>query len=199
MTAQGILLHLEAYVLLAGTALTIACALGVPLGIAAARTRVRSALLGLASIGRVVPSLAVLTFMLPLLGVGFAPALAALVLLATAPVLLGTELALRTLPIAVLDAADGLGMSRRQRLRRVELPLALPLIFSSVRTATTEVIASAVLASFIGAGGLGEYITTGLQADDAARLWTGVAMIAALALGAEILLARVGRRFRAAS
>lgn len=199
MTAAGLLVHLETYVLLAGSALAAGSALGIPLGILAARGPVRGLLLGLAGLGRVVPSLAVLTFMLPLLGIGFAPAFVALTLLAAAPIVIGTDLGLRNLPLAVLEAADGLGMTASQRLARVEWPLALPLVLAGVRTAATEVIASAVLASFIGAGGLGEYVTTGLQANDPARLWTGVALIAALALAAEFALARIGRRAGAAA
>jgi osmoprotectant transport system permease protein len=85
-------------------------------------------------------------------------------------------------------------MTPRQIALRVEWPLAFPLIFAGVRTAATEVIASAVLAAFIGAGGLGELITTGLQANEPDRLWTGVAAIAAIALCAEFALALLQRR-----
>ena len=140
------------------------------------------------------PSLALLTFMLPVLGLGFIPALAALAILATAPIAITTDVAFRGVPAAAIDAARGMGMTRTQILRRVEWPLAFPVIFAGVRTAATEVIASAVLAAFIGAGGLGELITTGLQANQPDRLWTGVISIAAIALCAEFLLALAQRR-----
>lgn len=146
------------------------------------------------NLARVVPSLALLTFMLPLLGVGFLPAFVALTLLATAPVIIGTDIALRAVPPAVIDAAHGMGMTALQRFGRVEWPLAVPIIFSSLRTAATEVIGSAVLASFIGAGGLGEYITTGLMANQPRLLWIGVGTIAAIAVTSEALFAALQRR-----
>ncbi len=187
--------HAWAYVVLAFTALAAGTILGVPLGVLTAHVpALRAPVLALGNIGRVVPGLAILTFMLPLFGVGFVPAFIALTLLATAPVLINTDLGFRSISPAVLDAARGLGMTPAQQLRRVEWPLAFPILFSGVRTAATEVIGSAVLASFIGAGGLGEYITTGLQANQPEQLWTGVAAIAAIALATEFTLAFVQTR-----
>lgn len=193
------LAHMAAYVALAAAALVIGTVAGIPLGVAAAHARgLRTPILAVTNIGRVVPSLAVLTFMLPLFGVGFWPALAALAILAIPPIAITTDVALRSVPRSAIDAARGMGMSARQIFTRVEWPLALPIAFSGVRTAATEVIASAVLAAFIGAGGLGEYITTGLQANQPQRLWAGVAGVAALAIVAEAILALTARRFTAA-
>lgn len=187
--------HLRAYLTLAFSALALGCVAGLLLGaVAAHQNGFRGLILAFGNLGRVVPSLAILTFMLPLLGVGFAPALAALALLATAPVLINTDLGFRSVPTAALDAARGMGMTAIQRLVRVEWPLAFPIIFTGVRTAATEVTASAVLASFIGAGGLGEYITTGLQADQPQTLWTGVALIALIAVSTELLLGALAAR-----
>jgi osmoprotectant transport system permease protein len=187
--------HAVAYLVLAAAALAAGAAVGIPLGIVTSHVlALRTPILALGNIARVVPSLAVLTFMLPLFGVGFVPAFAALTLLATAPVLINTDLAFRSVPPAVLEAARGMGMTTRQQLRRVEWPLAFPILFTGLRTAATEVIGSAVLASFIGAGGLGEYITTGLQANQPEQLWTGVIAIGAIALAAEIVLGAVQSR-----
>jgi osmoprotectant transport system permease protein len=186
--------HAQAYVELAGAALAAACAAGIALGVAAsAMPGLRGAVLALAGIGRVVPSLALLTFAIPVLGLGFAPALAALAVLATAPIVIATELGFRTVPPAVIEAAQAMGMTRAQRLLRVEWPLAFPLVYTGVRTAATEVIASAVLASFIGAGGLGEYVTTGLQANQPQILWAGVGAIAVIAVSVEVLFAIFAR------
>jgi osmoprotectant transport system permease protein len=187
--------HIQAYLALAAASLAAGTLAGVPLGIlsshlAAARTPV----LAVVNVGRVVPSLAVLTFMLPLLGVGFLPALVALTLLAIPPIAITTDIAFRTVPPPTVDAARGMGMTPFQIFARVEWPLAFPFLFSGIRTAATEVIASAVLASFIGAGGLGEYIRTGLQGGDPAYLWTGVVTIAVIALLAEFTLAFAQRR-----
>jgi osmoprotectant transport system permease protein len=184
--------HVWQYLALAFAALSGGAALGVPLGVATSHIRqLRAPVLALGNIGRVVPSLAILTFMLPLYGVGFLPAFVALTLLATAPVLINTDLAFSGISPAVRDAARGLGMSSMQLLLRVEAPLAFPIMFTGVRTAATEVIGSAVLASFIGAGGLGEYITTGLQANQPERLWTGVIAIGAIAVITEFIFEAV--------
>ena len=138
-----------------------------------------------------------LTFMLPVLGLGFAPAIAALAILALPPIAINTDLGLRGVPFAVIDAARGLGMTQTQIFWRVKWPLAFAVSFSGVRTAATEVIASAVLASFIGAGGLGECVTTGLQANLPRILWEGVAAIAVIALFAEGILALAQRNMEA--
>lgn len=187
--------HVVTYLALAVYALALGALFGIALGTLAAHTHgARTPVLLLTNVGRAVPSLALLTFMVPVLGLGFTPALAALAILATAPIAITTDVAFRSISPAAIDAARGLGMTARQIALRVEWPLAFPLIFAGVRTAATEVIASAVLAAFIGAGGLGELITTGLQADQPNRLWTGVAAIAAIALFAEFALALVQRR-----
>ena len=93
-----------------------------------------------------------------------------------------------------VDAALGLGMTRRQLARRIEWPLAFPVAFAGIRTASIEVIASATLAAFIGGGGLGEYITDGLSVDDNGKLLLGAVSVAALALLVDAMLGAIGRR-----
>ncbi len=190
--------HTRTYVALAAAALACGALAGVGLGTLASQVRgARAPILTLCNIGRVVPSIAVLTFMLPILGIGFVPAFVALWLLAIAPIAINTDLGFRSIAPAAIDAARGLGMSDLQRLLRVEWPLAFPVVFAGVRTAATEVIASAVLAAFIGAGGLGEYITTGLQANEPRILWSGVIAVALLAFLTELALAAAGRKLQA--
>ena len=104
--------------------------------------------------------------LLPWLGVGAAPAVIALALLAIPPIVIAVDLGIRGVSPAALDAATGMGMTPVQRFARVVVPLALPVSFAGLRTATTETIASATLATFIGAGGLGDEIVRGLQTDD---------------------------------
>lgn len=187
--------HTQTYLALAACALALGCVAGIVLGALASHVgAARTPVLTLTNISRAVPSLALLTFMVPVLGLGFLPALAALAILASAPIAITTDVAFRSVAPAAIDAARGLGMTNAQIARRVEWPLAFPVIFAGVRTAATEVIASAVLAAFIGAGGLGELITTGLQANQPERLWTGVAAIALIALFAEYALAFAQRR-----
>ncbi|MGA8534605.1 MAG: ABC transporter permease, partial [Candidatus Tumulicola sp.] len=175
-------------------ALALAVAIGVPLGVGAATiSPLRNPALALAGIGRTLPSLAVLTLLLPILGVGARPAIVALALLAIPPIVIAVDLGIRGVPAAALDAAAGLGMTRVQAFARVVVPLALPLSFAGLRTAATETIASATLATFIGAGGLGDVIVRGLQTDDVPLLLAGALTVAILALTVEVLFSQLGR------
>ena len=188
------LIHLRDHVALALVALAAALAIGLPLGAFAARTpRLRAATLGAIGIGRVVPSLAVLALMLPLVGVGFTPAVLALVLLAIPPIAINTDLGLRSVPETIREAARGLGMNSNQVRARVEWPLALPIVFAGIRTASVEVVASATLAAFIGGGGLGEYIVNGIALNDTGLLLEGAGTVGALALAIGGALALIER------
>jgi osmoprotectant transport system permease protein len=178
--------HLGAHVGLAGSALLVALALGVPLGtLGADRPAVRGLFTALAGGLRVVPSIAILTLAIPLLGLGFKPALLALVVLALPPILVNTDVGLRSVPAATIEAARGTGMTERQIGREVRWPLALPVVAVGIRTAAVEVIASAALASFIGGGGLGDYIVAGFAGGDFGELLLGALSVAALALAVD--------------
>ena len=186
--------HVVTHAALAGAALAIAVAIGIPLAaFAADRPLPRGTLLGLAGAFRVVPSLAVLTLALPLLGLGFRPALLALVVLALPPILINTDVGLRSVASSVLEAARGTGMTRRQVGVRVRWPLALPVVAVGVRTAAVEVIASATLAAFIGAGGLGDYIVGGLQTSNPSELLLGAVSVAVMALLVDAALGQAQR------
>jgi osmoprotectant transport system permease protein len=193
------LIHLRDHIALSAAALAAALAVGIPAGIGIASVpRLRGISLGVIYVARVVPSLAVLALMLPLVGIGFAPALAALTLLAIPPIALGTDLGLGGVPETLRDAARGLGMSERQVRRRVDWPLALPVVFGGIRTAAVEVVASATLAAFIGGGGLGEYIINGIEANDPRETLEGASAVCGLALGTQAVLWAVERRLAAA-
>jgi len=194
---QTVFAHLGTHVGLSLAAIVLAIAIGVPLGaFAAGRPVARVLTLGGAGALRVVPSLAILTLTLPYLGLGFRPALLALVVLALPPIVINTELGLRAAPPATIDAARGLGMTGREIRRRVEWPLALPLLVAGTRTASVEVVASATLAAFIGGGGLGDFIVDGLATDDVGELLLGAIAVAVLALAIDAALGRLGRRLR---
>jgi osmoprotectant transport system permease protein len=184
--------------------LVVAILLFVPLGILAARSRrIGPSLIGLIAAARVVPSISVLFLLypyrkeigglLPFWPRAFVLALIALILLAGPPLIINTDAGLRSVPPAVLENARGLGMSEFQVLRKVQLPLALPVIIAGVRTAAVEVIASATLAAFVGVGSLGRFITSGLTLLDYSLLFVGAIPIAILALFAEASLAGVER------
>ena len=190
--------HLSVHVELAASALVAALIIGVPLAaFIAQRERIRSFALGTVNVVRVIPSLAVLVLVLPFLGVGFRPALLALTLLAIPPIVINTDLGLRSVPAALLDAARGLGMTGNEIDRRVRWPLAVPIVLAGIRTAAVEVIASATLAAFIGGGGLGEYIVDGLANQDYAELLTGAIAVAVLAILTELAMGALARRLTA--
>jgi osmoprotectant transport system permease protein len=189
--------HLGTHVGLSLSALVAAVIIGVPLaGFSAGRPIARALTLFGAGALRVVPSIAVLTLTLPYLGLGFRPALLALIALGLPPIIINTELGLRSATPAAIDAATGMGMTARQVRYQVEWPLALPLVFAGFRTASIEVIASATLASFIGGGGLGDFIVDGLATDDVGELFLGAVSVALLALAVDAALGRIDRRIR---
>lgn len=188
----------RAHVALSAAALALAAAVCIPLGIWTSRHRSGPAVIAAANTVGVLPSLAVLTLMLPLFGLGFAPALVALTLLAFPPILINTDLGYRGVQPALVEAAAGMGMRSTQILRRIETPLAADVIVAGLRTATVNVIASATLAAFIGGGGLGEFIIDGLATNDMAELLVGAAAVAALALAAEAAFGIVQRLARVA-
>jgi len=191
---EALSIHLR----LSFSALAIAVAVCLPLGIWATR-HARAAPLVINSIGalRVIPSLAILFLMLPLPyplgGIGFRPALIALTVLACPPILLNTYAGFQGVDRAVIEAARGMGMSTAQVLREVEWPLALPVIIAGVRTAAVEVIASATLAAYIGGGGLGDYIQRGFNLLETPILLVGALPVALLSLAVELLLGWVQR------
>ncbi|HEX2459949.1 MAG TPA: ABC transporter permease subunit, partial [Vicinamibacterales bacterium] len=163
-----------------------AVAVGVPVGIIAARRpRVGAPIAAAASIIQTVPSLALFGFLLPLPlvgGVGARTALAALVLYALLPVIRTTAAGIRSIDSAILEAADAMGMTSRQRLTKVELPLALPAIMAGVRVSAVVGVGTVTIAAAIGAGGLGEYIYRGLSMVDATVILAGAVPVAALAM-----------------
>jgi len=177
-------------------ALSVGMALCIPLGVWTSHApwrRAAQALINVFSGIRVIPSLAVLFLALPYFGLSFASSAIALTILALPPILVNTDAAFRAIDAAIIEEARGMGMTSRQTLLRVELPLALPVMLAGIRTATVEVIASATLAAFIGGGGLGLYITRGFAMYDNAILLTGAIPVALLAFAAELLLGGLQR------
>jgi len=142
----------------------------------------------LANIAQTVPSFAVLGLAIPLLGIGFAPALLAIGLRALLPIYLNTYVGLRDVDPNIREAARGIGMTRWQRLVDIELPLSLPVAIGGLRTAAVESVGIATLAAFIGGGGLGDLILQGIALRDTERLLAGALTAAALAIVVELVL-----------
>jgi len=191
------------HLLLVGFAVLLGCLAGIPLGIVAALVpRLRQAVLAVAGVLQTVPSLALLAILIPLLGrIGTVPALVALCAYALLPIVRNTCTGLLEVPSGLRTAALALGLTRWQSLVQVELPLAAPTILAGIKTAAVMSVGTATIAAFIGAGGFGERITTGLALNDNDMLLAGAIPAALLALLTqasfelgERLLAR--RRYR---
>jgi len=176
------------HIFLAFFALIAAVLLSVPLGVWAWRSRrAGRPVLYVAGALQTIPSIALLAFMIPLFGIGVRPALIALFLYAVLPVLRNTVAALESVDPVVRSVSSAMGLTRGQQLRFVELPLAAPTILTGIRTAAVISIGTATLAAFIGAGGLGEPIVTGLALNDAGLILEGALPAAALAIATELL------------
>jgi osmoprotectant transport system permease protein len=176
------------------TSLLLAVLIGLPLGILIAnRKRLAGTILGLAGVLQTIPSIALLGFMIPLLGIGAKPAIVALFLYALLPIIRNTYTGITTVDSAVKDAARGMGMSQTQLLLKVELPLAMPVILAGIRTATVINVGVATLAAYIAAGGLGEFIFGGIALNNTNMILAGAIPAALLAILFDFLLSRVQR------
>lgn len=177
------LLCLKEHLMISLEALVTAAAIGVPLGYLCMRSRrMEKWITGLFQVLRIIPSLAILILLIPVMGTGVKPALTALTLLAVPPILMNTAAGFEEVPSFMLETAQGLGMSERQILWKVKVPLAFPMILAGLKTAMIEIIASATIAAKIGAGGLGGIILTGLGLYRTDLLVIGGISVAALAL-----------------
>lgn len=182
---QYVFEHLEVSVLSIFFAIIIA----VPLGIISTRVEwIEKVSQWFWGTLRIIPSLAILILCMPIMGTGIKPAIVALSVLAIPPILLNTTLAFKTLPEMIIETAEGMGMSNKRLFWTIKVPLAFPVVFTGIRTAIVEVIASATLATYIGAGGLGVLIFTGLGLMRNDLLWIGGISVAILSLGAGFLL-----------
>jgi osmoprotectant transport system permease protein len=181
-------------------AVGIAIVTGVPLGIAITQSqRAADTVLYLGSIVMTVPSIALFGVLIPILskvghGIGWLPAVIAAMLYAQLPIVRNTYTAIRNVDPALRSAAMGMGMSPRQRLAQVEIPLALPVIIAGVRIAVVINIGVTAIAAYIGAGGLGTFISRGISQSDIRQLITGALALGLLAIAADYALLWVQKR-----
>lgn len=180
-------------------AVSIAVLTAVPIGIAITQSRrAADAVLYAASMMITVPSIALFGVMIPLLspighGIGAVPAVIAIVLYSQLPIIRNTYAAIADVDPALREAAVGMGMRPWQRLREVEIPLALPVIMAGVRTAVVMSIGVTAIAAYIGAGGLGTFISRGISQSDPRQLVTGALAVSVLAILADLGLAALQR------
>ena len=173
-----------------------AIALGVGLGILIHRSERRAAIVvGIAGVIMTVPSIALFGLMIPFLaplgaGVGLVPSIIALILYSQLPIIRNTYVGLREISPAVLKAAEGMGLTKWEVLRKVRLPLALPVLLSGIRTAVVLSVGVAAVAAYIGGGGLGRWIFGGIRRTYPEMMLSGAVAVSLLAIGLDMALAR---------
>lgn len=173
-------------------ALLLGIVVAVPLGIALTRTkRLAQVVIAIASLLQTVPSLALFALMIPLFGIGKFPAIIALFIYSLLPILRNTYLGMENVSPDLRDVAKGMGMTNLQSILQVEIPTALPTIMAGIRLSAVYVIAWATLASYIGAGGLGDFIFSGLNLYDPKMIIAGTIPITIMALLADYLLGKL--------
>lgn len=188
------------HISLVAVAVGIATLTGVPIGIAITQNeRAAKAVLYIASIIVTIPSVALFGVMIPILsligqGIGYLPAVIAVLLYSQLPIIRNTYTAIHNVDPALREAARGLGMSHRQRLRMVEIPLAVPVIMAGVRTAVVLNIGVMAIAAYIGAGGLGTFISRGISQSDPRQLILGAVAVSVLAIVADYALLAFQKR-----
>ncbi|MEO5910026.1 MAG: ABC transporter permease/substrate-binding protein [Pelobium sp.] len=172
--------------------LFIAILVALPLGIWISRSaKLAGPILGFAGILQTIPSIALLGVMIPVLGIGVKPAIVALFLYALLPIIRNTYTGIKNIEPQILEAAKAMGMNRAQILKKVELPLAFPIIMAGIRTATVINVGVATLAAYIAAGGLGEFIFGGIALNNSNMILAGAIPAALLAIIFDFLLSRV--------
>jgi osmoprotectant transport system permease protein len=189
---ENVFIHIE----LSVVAILIATVFSLVVGVAVNRSDLASTIaINVGNLGRAVPSLAVLVLVLPFLGIGFKPSLFALTILGVPPILINAVVGLRQVSPQVMDAAKGMGLSGTQILSNIQVPIAAPIIFAGIRTSAVQIVASATLATFIGGGGLGDYIVEGYSRNSTAIALAGAISVAVLAVITEVGFGFLERTF----
>jgi osmoprotectant transport system permease protein len=184
------------HLFLVSVSLTLAIATAIPLGIASAKNEAfGQTILGVVGVIQTLPSMAILVFMIPVFGLGAYPAIAALFFYSLLPIVRNTYAGLSQIPKATIESAEVLGLGSRARLRLVELPLALPSILSGIKTAAVINVGTATIGAFIGAGGYGAPILTGIRLSSIPLILQGAVPAALLALIVQYAFSIVERRF----
>lgn len=196
MNLSDYLLALREHIGISLVALLIAMVIGIPFGMLCIKSSGWYRwITTVFNTFRIIPSLAILILLIPVAGTGVRPTIIALIFLAIPPILINTATAFHSLPFFMIEAAAGMGMTKEQIFLQVKIPLAMPLIMTGIKTATIEIIASATLAAYIGGGGLGMIIFTGLGLNRADLLLIGGVTVAILSVLASMSLSFLERKF----
>ncbi len=192
-----VVLALGQHIAISLTALTIAFALSLAIGIVAARReKLYAAVMTISGVLYTIPTLAFLAFLIPVVGLGRTNAIITMVAFSMMILIRSVVTGIREVPAEVIDAARGMGMNPSQIMRRIELPLALPLIVAGLRVSAVTLISVTVVAAYVNAGGLGTLIFNGIASDHAAKIWAGALTVCALAIAVDVLLALIERKLK---
>lgn len=200
--AAGIPTRLVEHLVVSSAALALAVAIALPIGLLVGHTRRGASLaVNLANIGRALPTLALITIVLPVtsaidpqLGFKLYPTIIALVVLGIPPILVNTYVGISGVDPELVESARGMGLRERQILGRAEIPVALPILAAGIRSAATQIVATATLGAIFGGVGLGRYLVEGIAQNDNGKIFGGVTLVAVLCLATEGVFAIVQRR-----
>ncbi len=186
--------HSIDYIRICGISIIVAIIIGVVLGVSVYRSPVASFIaVNLSGLLRAIPVIAFLIAVLPTLGTGDPPTILALIVLGIPPILLNTYTGFRGIDPAMIDAARGMGMTTLQIVQRIQVPLVLPIVAAGIRTSAVQIIATATLASIIGAGGYGDYIIDGVNTFKNYEILAGAIPVAILAIVVEVFMSWLQR------
>ena len=200
--ADGIPLRLGEHLAVSLSALLLTVAIALPVGLIVGHTRRGASIaVNLANLGRALPTLAVITIVLPLttaidpqLGFKFYPTMIALIVLGIPPILVNTYVGISGVDPDLVESGRGMGLTERQVLARVEVPVAIPVVAGGIRSAAVQIVATATLGAIFGGGGLGRYLVEGIAQNDNGKIFGGVSLVAILCLLTEGAFALIQRR-----
>lgn len=183
------------HIALVGISVVLAILIAVPLGVLATRNeRAKGYILSFGNVAQTIPTLAIIALVFPLLGIGFLPSLVGLFAYAILPILTNTITGLEDVEEGAIEAARGMGMTENEILRRIKLPLAVPVIFAGIRTSAVLSVGTAYLAFFIGGGGLGVWVISGINLFNMPQVLAGAIPGALLAITMDTVFALIERK-----
>ncbi|MBP1947174.1 ABC transporter permease [Virgibacillus litoralis] len=191
---SSILEYMYEHILISFTVIILAVAISVPLAIYMTKmksNKIKSLIFNIANVFQTIPTIAMLAIMIPIMGIGFTPAVVALLLYSLLPLLRNTYSGMESVSSEIIEAAKGMGFSTFQRLFKVELPVAFPYVMSGIRVTAVYIISWTTLAALIGAGGLGDLVLAGIGYNDQYMIFTGTILAIVIAVSLDLVLGRI--------
>ncbi|TFJ93069.1 ABC transporter permease [Lentibacillus salicampi] len=195
---QSIMTYTSEHLLISFVVIVLSILVTVPLAVYMTKMKndkIKSLIFNIANIFQTIPTIALLAIMIPLLGIGFAPAVTALFLYALLPLLRNTYTGIKSIDPSIVEAAKGMGFTTMGRLFKIELPAALPYVMSGIRVTTVYIISWTTLAALIGAGGLGDLILAGIGYNDQYMIFTGTLLAIVIALLLDLAFGKLEKKY----